>query len=197
VRLDGNPLSKPVGQAAAGAGTAGGIGAVASTITKRRPDEEHAPSGPTDAVEGEDSDPSVWDRDLKGQALVTAGCAFFLFGPSAVEKIIAGGFSTVALRPSPGRVWIRAHPVLGAISGLFLGLGIAVLGQQYALWPLAVLTAIVLPLYAALACGVRAWIGQPYVRRVGSQATVTCPTCGNAIRASDTFCRSCGTPLRS
>jgi putative component of membrane protein insertase Oxa1/YidC/SpoIIIJ protein YidD len=196
VRLDGNPLSKPVGQAAAGAAAGGGIGAVASTITKRRPDEEHAPSGPTDAVEGEDSDPSVWDRDLKGQALVTVGCAFFLFGPSAVERI-AGGLSAVALRPLPGRVWIRAHPVLGAISGLFFGLGIAVLGQQFALWPLTVLTGIVLPLYAALACGVRAWIGQPYVRRVGSQAAVTCPTCGNASLASDTFCRWCGAPLRS
>lgn len=173
VRLDGNPLTKPAGQAAAGLTIVGGVGAVASTRSKRRPDDAAPSAEDVKQDFGKDVDaalglkprrPSVWERDLRGNAFVEAGCLFFLFGPLALE---GGGLGAVAVAGfrSPARVWVRGHPVWGAISGLALGVGIAVLGQQYALWPLTVLTGIAFPVYAAVVCGVRARLGRAYRRR--------------------------------
>lgn len=182
VRLEGNPLTKPIGQAAAGLVVAGGLGALAAGGFKRPPDDAHPSAEGVKSDFGKDVDqalgiepkrPSFWDRDLRGNALVEAGCFFFLFGPLAFEKGI--GAAAVASRRSPNRVWVHGHPVWGAICGLVLGLGIAVLGQQYALWPLTVFTAIVFPLYAAVVCGVRARLGRAYRRRVPAAAETASP----------------------
>lgn len=183
VKLEGNPLSEPIGQAATGVGLLGGAGALASTFSKRRPGDA-APSAQDvrddfgkdvdQLIGGKRKKPSIWERDLKGNALVEAGCVFFLFGPLALEGPAAAA-AAVALGRSSGRVWVRGHAVWGAISGLFLGIGIAVLGQQFALWPLTVITGIAFPVYTAVLGGVRAWIGRPY-RRIAPDQPATSPT---------------------
>lgn len=174
VRLDGNPLTKPIGQAGAGLVVAGGVGALASTRSKRRLDDATPSAEDVKQDFGRDVDAalglkprrtSIWERDLRGNAFVEAGCFFFLFGPLALEGSGPLGAAVVAGSRSAARVWVRGHPIWGAISGLALGAGLAVLGQQYALWPLTVLTGIVFPVYAAVVCGVRARLGRAYRRR--------------------------------
>lgn len=177
VKLDGNPFAEPIGQAATGLTLVGGVGAAVSSLGKR-PDASAAPTAEDVKQDfGKDIDklaggkpkkPSVWERDLKGTALIQAGCLFFLLGPLALDKSIAG--VAVAARAGSGRTWVRGHPVWGAVSGLVLGIGIAVLGQQFALWPLTIFTAIVFPIYVAALCGVRGWIGTPFRRRAGAPA---------------------------
>jgi len=173
VKLDGNPLSKPIGQGAAGLTIVGGLGVVASTFSKRRPDDMMTAAPTAQDIKedfGRDVDgvlglppapqPSIWEWDPKGNALVEFGCLFFLLGPLGIDRLI--GAAVVAARPSLGRVWVHGHPAWGAVSGLFLGVGLAVLGQQYALWPLTVVTAIAFPVYAGALGGVRGWLGRPY-----------------------------------
>ena len=174
VKLKGNPLSKPAGQAAAVLTAVGGAGIALSSRPRREPE---ASAGLT-AEEikqgfGKDVDnlvgskpekKSIWERDLKGNAFVEAGCAFFLFGPLGMEGASGGAVAASSARSRTERVWVHGHPVWGALSGLGLGTGLAVLGQQLALWPLTVFTAIAFPVYAAVVGGVRAWIGRAYVR---------------------------------
>ena len=185
VKLDGNPLSKPAGQAAAGLTAVGAVGVALSSRPRREP--EASASLTADEIKqgfGKDVDnligskpdkKSIWERDLKGNALVEAGCLFFLLGPLGMEKA-TGGIAAVAAssaRTGRERVWVHGHPLWGALSGLGLGIGLAALGQQFALWPLTVFTAVAFPVYAAVVGGVRAWIGRAYVR-VGS-APVSAP----------------------
>jgi hypothetical protein len=179
VKLDGNPFSKPIGQAAGGLIAFGAVGVALSSRPRGAPDEDTSAS-PTaqsvkddfgkdvDALVGKKPKPTVWEHDLKGTLFVEAGCAFFLLGPLELERRFIGGAIVAAQAPAD-RVWVRGHAVLGAVSGLVLGIGIAVLGQQFALWPLTVLTALAYPVYAAVVGGVRAWMGQPY-RRAQPQA---------------------------
>lgn len=44
-------------------------------------------------------------------------------------------------------------PVLAGASGVLFGVGASVLLQQFAVWPLTVLTLVVLPLALGIACG--------------------------------------------
>jgi len=182
VKLDGNPFAEPIGQAATGLTLVGGAGALISSRSKERPDASASPTAEgvkqdfgTDVdklVGGKPKKPSIWERDLKGTALIEAGCMFFLLGPLALEGTRS---AAVATSRAGGRIWVRGHPVWGAVSGLVLGIGIAVLGQQFALWPLTILTAIVFPIYAAVLGGVRAWIGTPYRRRADTVPVTTPP----------------------
>ena len=59
-------------------------------------------------------------------------------------------------------MWADGRPVTGFSSGLVLGIGIAVLLRQYAVWALTAVTAIAFPLFVAVLTGVRAWLGRPY-----------------------------------
>lgn len=177
VKLDGNPFAEPIGQVATGLTIVGGVGAAASTLSRRRPDEAASPTAEDvkqefgkdvdELIGGKPKKRSFWDRDLKGNALVEAGCIFFLFGPLAFGGGTAVGAAIGASR-ARNRTWVHGHPVWGALSGLVLGVGITVLGQQFALWPLTIFTAIVFPVYAAVLCGVRARLGTPYRRRAGA-----------------------------
>jgi len=55
-------------------------------------------------------------------------------------------------------VSFRGRPWLGGIAGFFFGLGVAVLLQQFAIWPLDNLTFFGLPIVGiALGLGVAAW----------------------------------------
>ncbi len=56
----------------------------------------------------------------------------------------------------------RGHRVQGAISGLFFGLGVAILLQQFGIVPLTALVALLLPLGMAL---VGVGLGWPRGRR--------------------------------
>jgi hypothetical protein len=40
-----------------------------------------------------------------------------------------------------------------------------VLLQQFAVWPLTIVTAIVFPVVVAVICSLRAWLGRPYKPR--------------------------------
>lgn len=105
----------------------------------------------------------------------------------------------------------KGRPVLGAISGIFLGLGLAILAQQYAILPLDTLTLFGLPgglLVFGLILGLiprgggkpkgdgvviaeAPPVSQPYQ---GPDA-VFCTSCGMAIEPGLVFCTSCGAPL--
>ena len=43
-----------------------------------------------------------------------------------------------------------------------MGIGLTVLLQQFAVWALTIVTAIIFPVVAALICSLRAWMGRPY-----------------------------------
>lgn len=55
-------------------------------------------------------------------------------------------------------------PVLAGASGALFGVGASVLLQQFAVWPLTVLTLVVLPLAVGVACGVGTRTVQRHVR---------------------------------
>jgi hypothetical protein len=171
VKLEGNPLSKPIGQAAAGLAAVGAVGAALSARPRRSPmlqelqksfgqDVDKAVAQAT--VPGADATyvPPKWTSpDIKGEAAVVAGCLFFLFPALFLGAKAA---AVVAVPLQRGRIWVHGHVVLGAISGLVAGVGVAVLGQQYAIWPLTPMTAFGIPVWFATVCGVRAFIGRPW-----------------------------------
>jgi hypothetical protein len=148
---DGNPLSKPVGGAAAGIAAVGLLGAAVAT---RAP--KPAPEAAANAVKARRDDVVA---SLGGLLLISVaiGCAFFGkdVGAAAVGATGLGG------EPRK-RLWSHGHPILGFVSGLLLGLGGTVLLQQFSVWPLTVVTVIVMPLVVAIICALRAWLGKPY-----------------------------------
>jgi len=171
IKLDGNPLSKPAGQAAAGVALVGVVGALASTLPKRKNAEVMESSAdlrPTaqDVKEdfGKDVDKLLGVKPkpslLDSSPAWNVGCAVLVL--CVLIASFLSGFAAVAPPARRRRVWAHGHTVLGAISGLLLGLGLAVLGQQFALWPLTVLSAIVFPVTTSILCGVRAYLGRPY-----------------------------------
>lgn len=179
---DGNPLSKPVGEAALALGVIGGAGALASTRSGASGEDAAAVEESSYSDEGYDpptaeenrqalaravnkvSDPSAGVASSAGcLALVVLACILASQTPHMVGAVAAG--ATPRARKS--RVWRRGHPVLGFISGLLLGVGVAVLGQQFAIWPLTITTAIALPVVVAILCAVRAYMGKPLKTVVG------------------------------
>jgi hypothetical protein len=75
-----------------------------------------------------------------------------------------------AVRRRAGRYWVRGHVVRATISGLFLGIGVTVLLQQYAYWPLTVVTAFIFPPVVAIVAGLWAYVGTP-MKPADSQPT--------------------------
>lgn len=82
-------------------------------------------------------------------------------GPLAIVPLTAAVAAEVAPRPR-GRVWVRGRPVLAFFSGLVAGIGLAVVLQQFAYWPLTIATAIVFPVLVAILCTLRALRGRPF-----------------------------------
>ncbi|MGZ8610582.1 MAG: membrane protein insertion efficiency factor YidD [Actinomycetota bacterium] len=168
VKLDGNPLSKPVGQAAAGVTVVGAVGAVASALPKRKP----GPGAPPAARSAEevkedfarDADRVLGITPVREPLLdvgVSFGCAVLLV--LAFLGIGQMGSAAVAVsQPGRGRTWAHGRPVAGFVAGVLLGLGITVLLQQYAIWPLTIATGIVFPVLAGVLTAARAWLGRPY-----------------------------------
>ncbi len=177
VKLDGNPLSKPIGQGAAGVTALGAAGALLAARGKKKnvptaQDVMNDFSRDVDALAGQQpSSPDAIDTVLGGPdksmaAMADTACvlllifgigAFFFAGKGAASAAMAAG-----ARNGKKRIWVKGHTALGAFSGILLGVGATVLLQQFALWPLTIQTAIVFPLLSGVATAVRAWKGQPF-----------------------------------
>jgi putative component of membrane protein insertase Oxa1/YidC/SpoIIIJ protein YidD len=188
VRLsDGSPLTKPIGAGAAGLAVAGAAGVAGASLAGTRQGADEGTPEPQTGDEKVASDvsdvvtalstpaepPAKQMRDVAQNAVKDVGCLFFVIAVFlALLSFIdfdrdAGSLgaatTTSALGAAKqGRVTRHGHPVLGAVSGLVFGLGAAVLLQQFAVWPLTLSTAIVVPLVCALAGGVRAYLGTTY-----------------------------------
>ncbi len=176
---DGNPLGKPIGDVALVLSILGAGGAAASA-RGGKPDDEPSPSrdvapedsdGANEFVDDVAHDRGPFGPDFAGEMVSGIGCLALIViaclgvaGASDTNLTpfaVAGG--SVARAPKR-RVWVHGHPILGFISGLIGGLGLTVLLQQFAMWPLTVLTAIVFPVIVGLLCGVRAYLGRPFKR---------------------------------
>lgn len=175
---DGSPLGKPIGMAAAGMTALGVIGAVAAAgIGRTPPTGEPAPTAEEVQREfGSDAEKVLGIQDQPPRperyldAGLSLGCSFAVF--VAILIFVAIGDGVLAALPVAAavaagpklrrRIWVRGHPVLGFFSGLVAGLGIAVLVQQYAYWPLTIGTALVFPVLVAVLTTLRAWRGRPF-----------------------------------
>lgn len=150
---DGNPLGKPIGAAAAALAVVGVAGAGLSTL---------GGDPPEDALYGRGL-----AHDTETGLVASLGCLIFLVlatGAAVLGKDIAATSvaATASVGGRPRRVWAHGHPIMGFISGLLLGVGITVLLQQFAVWPLTIVTAIGFPIVTAVICSLRAWLGKAY-----------------------------------
>ena len=177
---DGSPLTKPAGAVAGGLAIVGGLGAFASTRGgKPEPGDASYDDAGGMAPEGESREETFFTpleertREAQGKldptsdAYATMGCLLALVvatGAALTAKGVAASSVAAAAagRRGPRRVWAHGHPIAGFFSGLFFGLGLTVLLQQYAVWPLTIVTAIVFPIVTAIACSLRAWLGKAY-----------------------------------
>jgi putative component of membrane protein insertase Oxa1/YidC/SpoIIIJ protein YidD len=166
---DGNPLGKPVGAAAAALAVIGGAGALLSS----RADADQSASEPVVARNEDDefaedqATRMIFGRDPGTEGLAGFGCLILIIiaiGASLLGKDVAATAVGAAGMNTSGnrRIWAHGHPIGGFLSGLLLGLGVTVLLQQFAVWPLTIVTAIVFPLVVAVICSLRAYLGRPY-----------------------------------
>ena len=170
---DGNPLSKPIGEAAGGLIVVGLLGAAyASTAPEPTADTTASSSSPSDT---ESARPLGLDPEEDAEDMMrsnddyywTMGCLLFLLLAISGGYLFSGTggalFASRVGRKSSGRL-IRSHghPIVGFISGLLMGLGTAVLLQQFAVWTLTIASAIVFPVVVAIICSLRAWLGRSY-----------------------------------
>ncbi|MDQ1704402.1 MAG: putative rane protein insertion efficiency factor [Frankiaceae bacterium] len=166
---DGNPLGKPVGAGATALAVVGGIGALLSSraqadsasydepLIARNEDDEYAESEATAMVMGDPGYEGMAGFGCLMLILIAIGGAFL------GKDVAASAVGAAAMRPSGiRRIWAHGHPIAGFLSGLLLGIGITVLMQQFAVWPLTIITAIVFPVVVALICAIRAYLGRPY-----------------------------------
>lgn len=163
---DGNPLGKPVGGGAAGVTLLGLLG-VAYASRAPEPDPDDATYIGTTDAEREAEDYATADIQRSGDDFAASlGCLLLIIlatGLAFVGKDIGAAAFATRLGRKPGRrIWSRGHPILGFISGLLLGIGITVLLQQFAAWPLTIVTAIVFPVVVAVICALRARLGKAY-----------------------------------
>ena len=167
---DGNPLGKPVGGGAAGLTFASLLGAYAASRGGQPAADNPYYMGDDEATrDDEDRASDYLEADGPYEFIAGFGCLILLviaIGASFLARDIGVGAAAVAGRTGiGGRVWSHGHPILGFVSGLFLGIGATVLLQQFAVWPLTIVTAIVFPVVVAVICSLRAWLGRPYKPR--------------------------------
>ena len=174
---DGNPLGKPIGAGAAGLAVIGGAGALLSARAGAPDAGDSGTSaaaltgdgGSDDADERTADDMAdVVDPDGSLEAIFGFGCLLLiavLVGGAFLAKTV-GVSGAAAMAAGTGepkrRIWSHGHPIAGFIFGLLGGIGITLLMQQFAVWPLTIVTAIVFPIVVALVCAVRAYLGRPY-----------------------------------
>lgn len=162
--------SKLAAEVAVAVGAVGAVGVVGSGRGGEPPKPGEEPTGefPVDA------DPEVVekaqaprkDRGATGAADGGVGClAGILFALIASTGAFATAVPVPMSRPDPRRVWVKGHPILGFVSGLFMGLGATIALQQLGFYPLNLTSAIVAPLFTAVLGGWRGWRGTAW--RVG------------------------------
>jgi hypothetical protein len=167
---DGNPLGKPVGGGAAGLTFASLLGAYAASRGGQPAADNPYYMGDDEATrDDEDRASDYLEADGPYEFIAGFGCLILLviaIGASFLARDIGVGAAAVAGRTGiGGRVWSHGNPFLGFVSVLFLGIGATVLLQQFAVWPLTIVTAIVFPVVVAVICSLRAWLGRPYKPR--------------------------------
>jgi putative component of membrane protein insertase Oxa1/YidC/SpoIIIJ protein YidD len=166
---DGSPLTKPIGAGAAAMMVVGGLGAVLASRGKRSEADSSASfmdrdGGSMDEMAVDEAETAV---NRAGDAMAGFGCLILVIIACFVAIAESTLFAAVA-PAAPGaaggkrRFWAHGHPIAGFISGLVSGIGIAVLLQQFAVWPLTIVTAIIFPLVVAVLCALRAYLGRPY-----------------------------------
>ena len=165
---DGSPLGKPVGGGAAALTALGAVGALLS-VRASAPDASRDPSRIATDEEDVDREQEATEyiQDGSNSLASSFGCltliliaigATFIYSGLGAAALGGAGLSRSAGR----RVWSHGHPIMGFISGLVFAIGFTVLLQQFAVWPLTIVTAIVFPVVVAIICSLRAWLGQPY-----------------------------------
>jgi uncharacterized protein len=165
VKLDGNPLTKPIGLVAAGFTLVGGVGAALSARPKRAPSAEQIKQEFGQDVDrlvaAPGASPPEFEAkpDTAREAWFTLGCLLLAILPLFLVRPIA---AVVALPMPSRRIMVHGHAILGAMAGFLAGIGVAVLGQQYAFWPLTPVTAFGIPAWFALLGGVRGYLGRPW-----------------------------------
>jgi hypothetical protein len=88
----------------------------------------------------------------------------YVDGKAKTSALGAAALAAPAPAPRPGRrrVWVRGHPVLGFVSGLFAGIGITVALQQFGVYPLDIVSFVVAPLVVAVLGAVRGMVGKAW-----------------------------------
>jgi hypothetical protein len=187
LELDENPLTRPVGIAAAAGVVIGAVGVAFAKGGKRRPRrdwvdtlmDDHDRAARDDALRTERERSTVPDREMFEEATYAPVgppcCLSALAMPLAAMPLFGtggGGAAMSAPGPRPRHViwqkvlWKRGHPAWGFLSGLLLGLGASVLLWQYSVWLLDVWTAIVAPVAVGIVAALVAWYGRRYRVRV-------------------------------
>jgi hypothetical protein len=175
---DGNPLGKPVGDVAAAMMLVGLAGAAMATRAdapdaSARDDYDDEPVTPhgdseQDHIVAQAAEHTIINPDRGAEGAAGMACLLLIviaISATVLSKDFAAGAVGAAgvARPSGRRrVWSHGHPIVGFFSGLIMGIGITVLMQQFAVWPLTRITAIVFPVVVAVICSLRAWLGRPY-----------------------------------
>jgi len=159
-KVSGNPLSAPIGQVAAGLIV---VGAATNLLSRRAKDVATAPvPAPPPSPSTGVSDSELMNPYSDFYTEEERQCCFLLMLAAVVMPIVGagGGATPVGQSVVVRHAWRRGRPFLGFLTALLFGLGFTVLMQQYAVWPLTVTTAIVLPLVIAVLGGIRAYVGQ-------------------------------------
>ena len=186
LRMKGGKALQAVGAGIGAAGLASGMrakgsgGASASTgdltgdLDELENFQEEMKNATAPPAEGgyETSVNRAYREGLRG--ILDWGCGFgFLLLPLLLVGMVGGGAPGSSADPEVvfSRIYRKkGHAILGAIGGLFFGIGLAVVIQQQGIWVLNIWNAIVLPVFTALFLGIRAHRGTPYrvtVRRRG------------------------------
>ena len=144
---------------AVGVALSGGSGEPTEDALPPKPDKEGMYDPTIAPDELERAQQARKDRTANMKATSTVGClAAILFALIASTGAFAMTAAPATAR-DPRRVWVRGRPVLGFVSGLFMGLGFTVALQQLGFYPLNLASAVVAPLLAAVLGAWRGWRG--------------------------------------
>ena len=167
VELHGSKLAAEV---AVAVGAVGAVGVVVAGNAGDKPDPKPDEQGLVDPTVDPDTLDKVQVKKDRVQTLATSGgigcLAAFLYALVCETGYFDSPGMMAAVPAALGmrgkRVWVRGKPVLGFFSGLVMGLGASVAVQQFGIYPLTILTAIVLPLLMAVLGAVRGWRGSAW-----------------------------------
>jgi putative component of membrane protein insertase Oxa1/YidC/SpoIIIJ protein YidD len=166
VEMNGSKIAAVAAVTMGALGTAGMVAAANGDPPPKEPEWRGGDSDVQDpGMDADKFDQIKKDRAANMKNTGAMGCLLGIF----FAMIASVGAATVAPPPAsaagrdPRRVYTRGHPVLGFISGLFAGLGITVALQQFAFYPLDLVTFVAPPLVAAVLGAWRGWRGTAWL----------------------------------